>query len=75
MPIDRPVSPAEFAVRFGLEPVDVEWIMKRYRCGMPAQDVARHLMELGCSGAQLERLMVLIVEAATRTRANDRPRS
>jgi hypothetical protein len=25
--ITRPVSPAEFAVGFGLEPVDVEWLM------------------------------------------------
>jgi hypothetical protein len=30
----RPVSPAEFGVQFGLEPVDVEWLMGAYRRGM-----------------------------------------
>jgi hypothetical protein len=75
MPIDRPVSPAEFAVRFGLEPVDVEWIMRRYKRGLPAQEVARQLMEIGCTETQLERLMALIVEATRGPNEKEPPRS
>jgi hypothetical protein len=45
----RPVSPAEFAVRFGLEPVDVEWLMQAYRRGMSDDKLRREIQTLGCS--------------------------
>jgi hypothetical protein len=60
---ERPVSPAEFAVRFGLEPADVEWLMQRYERGMGAQQVSRELQLLGCTQAAIKRLLELIVEA------------
>ena len=60
--MERPVSPAEFAVRFGLEPVDVEWIMDSYRGGMPASEVRKELERLGCTDREAERLTALVVE-------------
>ena len=71
---DRPVSPAEFAVRFGLEPEDVEWIMGSYRRGMPPSEVRKELEALGCSGRQALRLTDLIVEAVRRS-SRSGPRS
>ncbi len=59
----RPVSPAEFAVHFGLEPVDVEWLMNRYRHGMPDRDVRKELQALGCSAKEAQRLLELIAQA------------
>jgi hypothetical protein len=41
--MNRPVSPAEFAVRFGLEPVDVEWLMRSYRHGMSDEKLRREI--------------------------------
>jgi hypothetical protein len=59
----RPVSPAEFAVAFGLEPVDVEWLMDRYRLGMPDHDVRKELQALGCTASEAQRLLALIARA------------
>jgi hypothetical protein len=56
----RPVSPAEFAVRFGLEPVDVEWLMVEYGRGMSDENVRREIQVLGCSAGQAQRLLELI---------------
>jgi hypothetical protein len=56
----RPVSPAEFAVRFGLEPVDVEWMMGAYRRGMSDDKLRREIQTLGCSAVQAQRLLELI---------------
>jgi hypothetical protein len=56
----RPVSPAEFAVRFGLEPVDVEWLMGAYRRGMPDDKLMCELQFLGCSAGEAQRSVELI---------------
>jgi hypothetical protein len=56
----RPISPAEFAVRFGLEPVDVEWLMYSYRRGMSDEELRREIQALGCSPAEAQRLLELI---------------
>jgi hypothetical protein len=58
--IPRPVSPAEFAVRFGLEPVDVEWLMGAYRRGMSGDRLRCEIQVLGCSASEAERLLHLI---------------
>jgi hypothetical protein len=58
----RPVSPAEFAVRFGLEPVDVEWLMGAYRRGMSDDKLRREIQTLGCSVGEAERLFELIAQ-------------
>ena len=65
--LHRPVSPAEFAVQFGLEPVDVEWLMNRYRLGMSDQDVRKELQALGCTASEAQRLLELIARATART--------
>jgi hypothetical protein len=56
----RPVSPAEFAVRFGLEPVDVEWLMGAYRHGMSDDRLRHEIQVLGCSAGEAQRLLELI---------------
>lgn len=58
--IARPVSPAEFAVRFGLEPVDVEWLIVSYGRGMAKSEVCKELQALGCSPGEAQRLLELI---------------
>lgn len=58
--IGRPVSPAEFAVRFGLEPVDIEWLMGAYRRGMSDDKLRREIQALGCSADKAQRLVELI---------------
>ncbi len=59
----RPVSPAEFAVHFGLEPVDVEWLMNSYRLRMSNAKVRQELQALGCTPAESQRLLELIARA------------
>jgi hypothetical protein len=60
--IARPVSPAEFAVRFGLEPVDVEWLIGAYRRGMSDEKLKREIQVLGCSSGESERLLKVIAK-------------
>ena len=56
----RPISHAEFAVRFGLEPVDVEWLMGAYRRGLSDEMLRREILALGCSPSEAQRLLELI---------------
>ena len=56
----RPTSHAEFAVRFGREPVDVEWLMGAYRRGMSDEKLRREIQALGCSPGEAQRLLELI---------------
>jgi hypothetical protein len=58
--IVRPVSPAQFAVRFGLEPVDVEWLMGAYRRGMSDDKLRSEIEVLGCSASEAQRVVELI---------------
>jgi hypothetical protein len=60
--IARPVSPAEFAVRFGLEHVDVEWLMGAYRRGMSDNKLRFEIQTLGCSPGEAQRLLELIAK-------------
>jgi hypothetical protein len=59
----RPVSPAEFAIGFGLEPADVEWLMRAYRRGMSDDKLRREIQTLGCSAGEAQRLLELIARA------------
>jgi hypothetical protein len=61
--LDRPVGPAEFAVRFGLEPADVEWLIVSYGQGTAASQVRKELQALGCTPREAERLLPLIARA------------
>jgi hypothetical protein len=61
--LHRPVSPAEFAVHFGLEPVDVEWLMRSYRRGMSDAKMRHELQALGCTPGKSQRLLELIARA------------
>jgi hypothetical protein len=54
------VSPAEFAVRFGLEPVHVEWLIGACWRGMSDDKLRREVQTLGCSAKVSERLLNLI---------------
>ena len=66
---DRPLSPAEFAVRFGLEPTDVEWLMDQYQLGaLPAREVRKELEVLGCTPTEARRLFEQLAEAVSRRR-------
>jgi hypothetical protein len=56
----RPVSPAEFAVRFGLEPVDVEWLTGAYRRGMSDDKLRSGTQRVGVLGGEAQRLLELI---------------
>jgi hypothetical protein len=47
-------------VRFGLEPVDVEWLMGAYRRGMSDNKLRSEIQFLGCSAAESQRLLDLI---------------
>jgi hypothetical protein len=58
--LERPISPAEFAVGFGLEPVDVEWLMGAYRRGMSDEKLRCEIQALGCSPGEAQRLLELI---------------
>jgi hypothetical protein len=60
----RPVIPAEFAVRFHLEPVDVEWLMLAYRRGTSDERLRGEIRALGCSREDAERLLQLIARGA-----------
>jgi hypothetical protein len=62
---ERPLSPAEFAVQFGLEPVDVEWLMSSYRRGMSEAEVRKEVETLGCTPQEAQRLTNMIIQAIT----------
>ena len=64
--IVRPVSPAEFAVRFGLEPVDVEWLMGAYRRGMSDDLLRSEIETLGCSAGATQQLIDLLASPRRR---------
>jgi hypothetical protein len=61
--IDRPLTAPELAVQFGLEPVDVEWLMGSYRRGMPDAELRQELQVLGCSPRESQQLLELIARA------------
>jgi hypothetical protein len=60
----RPLSVGELAVRFGLEPVDVEWLLYRYARGAPWPELIEEIQALDCTRAEAERLMTHIRESA-----------
>jgi hypothetical protein len=64
--ITRAVSPAEFAVRFGLEPVDVEWLMGAYHRGMSEEKLRGEIQALGCCTEDAQRLLELIARRTAR---------
>ena len=41
--MNRPVGPAELAVWFGLEPVDIKWLMVECRRGMADEALKREI--------------------------------
>jgi hypothetical protein len=64
---ERPLSPCEFAVQFGLEPADVEWLMSSYRRGMPEGEVRKELERLGCTPQEAQRLTGMMVRGTIGT--------
>jgi hypothetical protein len=61
--MDRPLSLGELAVHFGLEPVEVEWLMYSYRRGTSDAEMRQELQVLGCTPDESQRLLELIARA------------
>lgn len=60
----RSLSIGELAVHFGLEPVDVEWLLDALATGTPAAELTQALTRLECTPAEAERLLALLAETA-----------
>jgi hypothetical protein len=52
----RPLSVGELAVHFGMEPIEVEWLMRNYATGMTRPELMREIQRLGCTDLEAERL-------------------
>ncbi len=59
----RPLSVGELAVHFGLEPIDVEWLLHRYATGTPWPELIAEIEMLDCTRAEAERLAAHIRES------------
>jgi hypothetical protein len=60
----RPLTIGELAVHFGLEPVDVEWLLYRQVSGIPRSDLVQEIKLLECSLEEAERLATHLCELA-----------
>jgi hypothetical protein len=56
-----------------LEPVDVEWLMSRYRRGISDEKLRREIQVLGCSPGQAQQLHMLIARETGRGGLRDVP--
>ena len=52
----RSLSLGELAVHFGLEPIDIEWLMYSYARGMSWPEFIQDIQALDCTRAEAERL-------------------
>lgn len=61
---ERPLSAGELAVHFGLELIEVEWLLESYETGTSAQALTNEIERLDCTPAEARRLLTHIREAA-----------
>jgi hypothetical protein len=54
------LSVGELAVHFGLEPIDVEWLLYRYATGTSWPELIEEIQTLDCTRAEAERLAAYI---------------
>ena len=59
----RSLCVGELAVHFGLEPIDVEWLLYRYATGTPWPELIAEIEMLDCTRAEAERLAAHIRES------------
>jgi hypothetical protein len=60
----RCLSVGELAVHFGLEPVDVEWLLYRHAVGMSWPELVEEIQSLDCTRVQAEHLAAHIRQSA-----------
>jgi hypothetical protein len=60
-----PLSIGELAVHFGLEPVDIEWLLYRQLTGITWSDLTEEIQLLDCTFEQAERLATQLRESAS----------
>jgi hypothetical protein len=61
----RPLSIGELAVHFGLEPVDIEWLLYRQLTGITWSDLIEEIQLLDCTFEQAERLATQLRQSAS----------
>jgi hypothetical protein len=66
----RSLSVGELAVHFGLEPVDVEWLLYRYATGTSWPELIEEIQVLDCTRAEAERLAAHIRESTVPDRVS-----
>ena len=59
----RSLSVGELALHFGLEPVDVEWLLYRYATGVSWPELIEEIQRLDCTRAEAERLAAHLRES------------
>jgi hypothetical protein len=64
------LSVGELAVHFGLEPVDVEWLLYRYATGMSWPQLIEEIQRLDCTRAEAERLAAQIRQSTVPNRVS-----
>jgi hypothetical protein len=60
----RPLSVGELAVHFGLEPIDIEWLLYRHAAGISRPELIQDIQELNCARTEAERLATHISQSA-----------
>ena len=66
----RPLTVGELAVHFGLEPIDVEWLLYRYATGTSWPRLIEEIQVLDCTRAEAERLAAHIRESTVPDRVS-----
>jgi hypothetical protein len=66
----RSLSVGELAVHFGLEPIDVEWLLYRYATGASWPELIEEIEMLDCTRAEAERLAAHIRESTAPERVS-----
>jgi hypothetical protein len=66
----RSLCVGELAVHFGLEPVDVEWLLYRYATGTSWPRLIEEIQSLDCTRAEAERLAAHLRESTVSNRVS-----
>ena len=64
----RSLSVGELAVHFGLEPIDIEWLLYRYASGVSWPELIQEIQMLDCTRAEAERLAAHIRQSTLSNR-------
>jgi hypothetical protein len=64
------LSVGELAVHFGLEPIDVEWLLYRHATGTSWPELIEEIQSLDCTRAEAERLAAHLRESTVSNRAS-----